>query len=67
MQGKFSSFGFSLPPLPKEMWMKFQEIRKLHGLTQAQCFILGIVSLCKLGEQTPALMQSMAQEVKDKY
>ena len=63
-------FRFSIPSLPKEIYHKFQELRKAHGLTQKQCLILGVFAICKLGGMDPLLGADInleVQLVKEKY
>lgn len=45
-----SEYRFSVPSLPKEIYHKFQEVRKALGMTQKQMLILGVYSVCHLGE-----------------
>jgi len=49
-----SEFRFSIPSLPIEIYHKFQELRKAHGLTQKQCLILGVMCICDLGSRKAA-------------
>jgi len=66
-------FRFSIPSLPKEIYHKFQELRKAHGLTQKQCLILGVYAICEIGvidEKVPLAGNDIAdlvKQVREKY
>jgi len=72
-----SEFRFSVPSLPLEIYHKFQELRKAHGLTQKQCLILGVYAICNLGEReyaevsNPAhphsTLERLLKDVREKY
>ena len=59
-------FKFHIPSLPKEIWQKFQEVRKAYGLKQRQMIVLGVVAVCKLGEKDPEAVQQLVDEILDK-
>ena len=44
-------YRFTIPNFPKEIYTKFQELRKGLDLTQQQCLILGILAICELGKR----------------
>jgi len=56
-------FRFHIPNLPKEIWHKFQELRKAYGLKQRQMIVLGVLAICKLGEKDPALLQELVDDL----
>jgi len=66
-------FRFTLPTLPKEVYLKFKEIRLANGMTQRQCFILGVLAICELGrkmagpDDSPNTIDDLIEEVKEKY
>ena len=71
-------FRFSIPSLPKEIYHKFQELRKAHGLTQKQCLILGVMAICELGRRENSSspypgedlefdIDHLVKDVRDKY
>lgn len=66
-------YRFTIPNFPKEIYTKFQELRKGLGLTQQQCLILGILCICELGQKTscpdelPGKIDELVTEVKEKY
>ena len=72
-----SEFRFSIPSLPKEIYHKFQELRKAHGLTQKQCLILGVMAICRLGArqaaeesnpiQPKATITELLEQVREQY
>jgi len=70
-----SEFRFSIPSLPKEIYHKFQELRKAHGLTQKQCLILGVYAICELGvggirireATTGDVIKHLVEQVREKY
>ncbi len=60
-------FRFHIPSLPKEVWTKFQELRKAYNLKQREMITLGVVAVCKLGELDPAHVEKAIEEVKAKF
>jgi len=70
-----SEFRFSIPSLPIEIYHKFQELRKAHGLTQKQCLILGVYAICAIGDIDPhepilsktVSVNYLVAQVKEKY
>lgn len=59
-------FKFHIPSLPKEIWQKFQEVRKAYGIKQRQMIVLGVLAVCKLGESDPAAVQKLVDEILEK-
>jgi len=65
-------YRFTIPNFPKEIYTKFQELRKGLDLTQQQCLILGILAICELGssdehKKVPESVENLVREVKEKY
>lgn len=66
-------YRFTIPNFPKEIYSKFQELRKGLDLTQQQCLILGILAICEIGSQKGAqgdgqiAIEKLTAEVKEKY
>ena len=68
-------YRFTIPNFPKEIYTKFQELRKGLDLTQQQCLILGILAICELGslklqpefQQGQDRIDKLVAEVKEKY
>lgn len=62
-----TQFKFSMTPFPKEIYEKLQEIRKVHELTQRECLIVAMKALQHLGKAEPHTINSLVDEVKEKY
>lgn len=58
-------YRFSIPSLPRTLWKKFQEIRKLHGLTQRETLIVALVSWMRYGCEHPEEVEKIVRETKD--
>lgn len=57
-------FRFHIPNLPKEIWRKFQELRKAYGLKQRQMIVMGVLAICRLGELNPQEVQDLVDKIK---
>ncbi len=57
-------FRFHIPNLPKEIWHKFQELRKAYGLKQRQMIVMGVLAICRLGELDPKEVQKLVDDIK---
>lgn len=71
-------YRFTIPNFPKEIYTKFQELRKGLDLTQQQCLILGILAICEIGKLSAdpkndvadgalSPIEALVNEVKEKY
>lgn len=62
------SFLFSVPSLPKDVYLKMNELRAVLDLSQWQAVILGIQAALVVGRELgEERLKALAEEVRGKY
>lgn len=64
---KWRAFQFAVPPLPKEWYLKLEELRAFYDLSQWQVVILALACMCQLGAENRDQLDAMATMIRNTY
>lgn len=67
MAKAFRPFVFSIPSLPKDVYLRLQKFCEAHGLTQWQGIITLLETTWRFGKEQPDVVAGIAGEVRDRF